>query len=331
LNRLADLPARQRPRYADFPAYILGVTEEIWEGRGVAVLERAYAPGIVVRSAGGLSVGNATVIDDTLAKMAAFPDLQIFGDDVIWCAGEAGHLLSSHRSTITGTHTGHGYFGPPTGRRYAVRCIADCAARGEVIDDEWLVYDNGGIVRQLGHAPAAFAAMVIAREGGPAKARRPFTPDQDRRSPYTGRGNDNEWGARLAGILARIMDKDIAVIRAEYDRAIYAEYAGGRAGWSREFAETFWMQLRAAFPTATFAIHHVIGRSDPHRPHRAAVRWSLDGRHDGFGAFGAPTGAAVHIMGMTHAEWGPWGLRREVTLYDEVAIWKQILLQTGEN
>jgi hypothetical protein len=127
------------------------------------------------------------------------------------------------------------------------------------------------------------------------------------------------------------MDKDITVIRAEYDRAIYAEYAGGRAGWSREFAETFWMQLRAAFPTATFAIHHVIGRSDPHRPHRAAVRWSLDGRHDGFGAFGAPTGAAVHIMGMTHAEWGPWGLRREVTLYDEVAIWKQILLQTGEN
>jgi hypothetical protein len=36
-------------------------------------------------------------------------------------------------------------------------------------------------------------------------------------------------------------------------------------------------------------------------------------------------------MGMTHAEWGPWGLRREVTLYDEVAIWKQILLQAGEN
>ena len=151
MNELADPPARHQPRYPDFPAYVLGVTKEIWEDRGVAVLERAYAPDIVVRSAGGISVGNAVVINDTLAKMAAFPDLQIFGDDVIWCGDEAGHLLSSHRSMITGTHTGHGFFGPPTGRRYAVRCIADCAARDEVIDDEWLVYDNGGIVRQLGH------------------------------------------------------------------------------------------------------------------------------------------------------------------------------------
>ena len=64
--------------------------------------------------------------------------------------------------------------------------------------------------------------------------------------------------------------------------------------------------------------------------HRAAVRWSLDGRHDGYGAFGAPTGAPVHVMGITHAEFGPWGLRREFTLFDEIAIWKQIHLHTGD-
>jgi hypothetical protein len=39
----------------------------------------------------------------------------------------------------------------------------------------------------------------------------------------------------------------------------------------------------------------------------------------------------VYVLGITHAEFGPWGLRREYTLfYDETAIWKQILLQTGE-
>ena len=35
-------------------------------------------------------------------------------------------------------------------------------------------------------------------------------------------------------------------------------------------------------------------------------------------------------MGITHAEWGEWGLRREYTLIDEVAIWKQILLHLVE-
>jgi hypothetical protein len=32
---------------------------------------------------------------------------------------------------------------------------------------------------------------------------------------------------------------------------------------------------------------------------------------------------------MSHAEFGPRGLRREWVLFDETAIWKQILLKTG--
>ena len=35
-------------------------------------------------------------------------------------------------------------------------------------------------------------------------------------------------------------------------------------------------------------------------------------------------------MGLSHAEFGPWGLRREYVVYDEVAVWKQILLHTGQ-
>jgi hypothetical protein len=34
-------------------------------------------------------------------------------------------------------------------------------------------------------------------------------------------------------------------------------------------------------------------------------------------------------LGISHAEFGPWGLRREFALFDETAVWKQILLQTG--
>ena len=125
------------------------------------------------------------------------------------------------------------------------------------------------------------------------------------------------------------MDKEFSAVAGEYDRAVRTEHPGLRGGWGRASAETEWMRLRCAFPSATFEIHHVIGREDPGQPCRAAVRWSLTGRHDGSGAFGAPTSAPVHVMGITHAEWGPWGLRREFTLFDEIAIWKQILLATG--
>jgi hypothetical protein len=64
-------------------------------------------------------------------------------------------------------------------------------------------------------------------------------------------------------------------------------------------------------------------------PPRSAVRWSLKGRHEGKGLFGAPTGAPVFLRGASHAEWGPWGLRRDYVLFDEVHVWKQILLHQG--
>jgi hypothetical protein len=316
-------------RFTDLPDYIIKITKEIWEDRGLRTLDHYYAPDLAMRFPSGILRSNQAVIDGTLATLAEFPDRQLLAEDVIWSGDEDQGFLSSHRLVTYGTHLGHGMFGKPTGKRFTIRAIADCAAKDDVIYDEWLIRDASGIVKQLGKDPVRFTRGMIAREGGPEKTKRPFTPADDVKGPYTSRGNDNEWGQRLADILTRIMDKDIAVIRAEYDRAVRTEHPGAVGGWSWDFAEFSWMQLRAAFPSAKFAVHHVIGRSDPHQPHRAAVRWSLDGKHDGFGAFGNPTGAEVHVMGFTHAEFGPWGLRREFTLWDEISIWKQILLQTG--
>jgi SnoaL-like polyketide cyclase len=317
-------------KFADLPDYILKITHEIWEERRLRTLDHYYAPDLPMRFPSGLVRGNRAVIDGTLATLAEFPNRQLLGEDVIWSGDADAGFLSSHRIVTTGTHLGHGGFGKPTGRGFVIRALADCAAKDDVIYDEWLIRDTSGIVKQLGMKPKRFARDQIASEGGPDKAARPFAPVDDVEGGYTSRGNDNEWGHRLADILTRIMDKDFAVIRAEYDRAVRTEHPGACGGWSWDFAEFRWMQLRAAFPGAEFAIHHVIGRSDPHLPHRAAVRWSLDGRHDGFGAFGKPSGAQVYVMGITHAEFGPWGLRREFTLFDEISIWKQILLHTGD-
>ncbi|WP_372423595.1 nuclear transport factor 2 family protein [Salinarimonas chemoclinalis] len=322
-------------RWSDLPGYILGVTREIWEERGIATLEHTYAADIPVRTPMGVAVGNAGVIASTLATLAEFPDRELLGEDVIFSGDEEAGFLSSHRIVSTGTHANDGWFGPATGRRFQVRVIADCAAKADVIYDEWLVRDNGGLVRQLGGDPRLFARDLIAREGGPERARRPFTPEVDVAGAYRGRGNENEWGARYARSLERIMRADVAHVLAAWDRAAIGEYAGARTRVGARAIADFWLSLRAAFPSAAFTIHHRIGMDGAMMPPRAAVRWSLDGTHDGFGLFGPPTGARVHVMGMAHAEYGPYGpdgvgLRREYALFDEIAIWKQILLHTGD-
>jgi hypothetical protein len=173
---------------------------------------------------------------------------------------------------------------------------------------------------------------------GAELANRPFTAEADRAGPYSGRGNDNPWGARYADTLTRIMAGDLAHVLAEHDRAAQADHAGARHLIGAQAIADSWLGLRASFPAAVFTIHHQIGMEGGLMPPRAAIRWSLDGTHDGWGAFGPPTGARVHVMGMAHAEYGAFGpngpreqggLRRECALWDEIAIWKQILLHTG--
>lgn len=317
------------PKFKDFPDYIIKITREIWEGRGVAALHDYYDENLVFRLASGVGVGNRDVINATLATLAEFPDRQLLAEDVIWSGSPEAGMLSSHRLWCSATHTGHGQFGAPTGKRVTFRAIADCHAKNNKIDDEWLTRDQGAICRQMGTTPRDFAADLITREGGPEKASRPFTPGQDRKGPYQGRGNDDEWGQRYADILNSIMRADVAVVQREYDRAVRLAYPGGIEARSWGPAEEFWIGLRASFPDAEFTIDHQIGRDDPMLGARAAIRFSLHGKHDGWGSWGAPTGAKVYIMGMAHADFGPWGLRAETVVFDESAAWKQILLQTG--
>jgi hypothetical protein len=310
-------------------AYILGITRQIWEDRDVASLNHNYAPDVIVRMPGGVSVGNQGVIASTMASLAEMPDRMLYGEDVIWSESERGGFLSSHRLACTATHMHDGSFGPATGKRLAYRAIADCAAIAGVIDDEWLIRDQGAIVRQMGWEPKAFAADQIAREGGAQACKRPLSPATDVVGPYRGRGNDHPIGARYGELLTRIMAAELSVIPRDYDRAVQMELPGARTGHGHAVADSFWLGLRAAFPSARFSIDHQIGRDDLLCPPRAALRWSLTGTHDGWGAFGPPSGAEVHVMGLSHAEFGPWGLKREFILLDEIAVWKQILLKTG--
>lgn len=317
------------PRWKDFPDYILGITREIWEDRGIATLHHYYADDIVVRSPASVVVGNRGVIAATMATLAEFPDRTLLGEDVIWSGTPEAGMLSSHRLLSQATHLGNGAYGTASGKRLTYRIIADCHAINNQINDEWLIRDQTAIMRQIGVDPKEYAARQI--EAGDTTA---FTPEIDQPGPYLGHGNDNDWGAKYADILTRIMGADMAVIPAEYDRACQLEYPGGETAHSHAAADQFWMQLRAAFPSAKFNVHHRIGREDPMMPPRAAIRWSLHGRHDGWGAFGAPTGAEVHVMGISHAEFGAVTgtqakLRREFVLIDETQIWKQILMQTG--
>jgi hypothetical protein len=315
------------PKWKDLPHYILGITKEIWEDRGIATLHHYYGRDMLKRGSRGIVVGAQAVIDETNSALAAAPDLTLLGEDVIWSGNEDDGFLSSHR--VLEIFAERDATGRPTGRLFHERVIADCYCIADQITDEWLVYDRGAIARQMGQTPRDAAAAEIADEGGPGNAARPFTWEQDRPGPYLARGNDNEWGQRHEHLLTRVMAAEFQALPGIYDRAVHLQLPGGREAHGVTEADHFWLSLRASFPSAKLVIEHRIGREDPMMPPRSALRWSLIGKHEGHGMFGPPSGAMVHLRAASHAEWGPWGLRRDYVLFDEVHVWKQILLHKG--
>ena len=307
----------------DFPTFLAGVTRSLWEGRGLdEPLMRDIHPQVILRDAQGIGTGPAAVGAEVLSTLAACPQLRMLTEDVVWSGSAAVGWLGSQRTLAFGRADGAGPFGAASGRALRWRVMTDAYAKSQRISDIWQVRDTGAVLRQLDLDPRAWA---LAQLGRCDPETQPFRPAADIQGPYTGTGNADQWGVAFADLLARIMQGAFSVIPEQYDRACQLEYPGGATEHGHAAAEAFWLGLRAAFPSATFTVHHRIGMEEPLLPPRAALRWSLDGRHDGWGPFGPPTGRDVHVMGISHAEFGPWGLRREWSLFDTAAVWMQLV------
>ena len=66
-------------KWKNFPDYILGITQEIWEGRGIGPrLEDYYHRNVIVRMPGGISQGEPATRAATMATLHEFPDRPIY-------------------------------------------------------------------------------------------------------------------------------------------------------------------------------------------------------------------------------------------------------------
>ena len=100
----------------------------------------------------------------------------------------------------------------------------------------------------------------------PAKAAPPFTPKADRPGPCSGTDNDHTMALAYAEVPSDIMAARLDRIPRRYDRACQLDLPGGITAHGWGDADRFWTGLRAAFPSATFAIQYRIGRDDPAMP-----------------------------------------------------------------
>ena len=189
------------------------------------------------------------------------------------------------------------------------------------------------MVRQLGWDSGSLCAPPDRDGGRPGTpACSPFVPEADRPGPYAGPRQRQRVGCeKYADILGprhggRRVGRRVRV-RPRLPARLCTRHPAAAPTTS---PTCFWLELRASFPFGE-ARHRPPDR--PGGPAHAASPPLCAGACGGAttdGAGSAPRPAPTSTSwALSHAEFGPRGLRREYVLYDEVAVWKQILLQTG--
>ncbi len=323
--------------YRNIVDYIVRITHRIWEtdDRNVEYIADCYAPDSIVYDDYGLQRGNQKIIDDTHHTTAAFPDIILDAEEVIWAGNDEVGFHTSHLTRIIGTNTGPSRYGPPTGRQVNFLVIANCVALQNDIFLEHVLYNTSAMLRQMGLDLWSEAERLVADppKGWPrseevwnelrsaARPEKPisisepminFDPDYLARKVHDSIWN-GDLGALDWGYWSDFTFEGTTLRKFEGDEA-YRSYVG---------------ELRAAFPDLELRVDEVYWMGCERDDWLISTRWSAEGTHSGGSLYGEPTGHRCQIWGITQhrVEYGL--IRQEWQLFNEFDLMMQIARARG--
>ncbi len=314
----------------DIVDFILGITFEIWEERGVELIHQYYGKDCIVWGLDGITHGAQEVVDATWATLEAFPDRKLIAEHVIWSGSRDDGYYTSHRLLSMATNEGPTVYGPATGGRIRMTNIADCFIEDGLITREWLIRDNMMFANQLSADPIEAARDMRARrtdehqawlDSEHARVSSVATPDvaPDVVSPTA----DPEGFAKRALWSAWTGNKaEFDTMHAPYcvlHRSPFRHYSG------RDEVFNYYATLRGILGHAHFSVDHVSTQPFETNGIDIAVRWTAAGTHDGEVMGVKPTGKPMFIMGVTHWRCIAGRIAIEQTVFDDLAVLSQVL------
>ncbi len=329
MKRDAATPPGAYGPESDILDFILGITFEIWEQRGVELIHRYYAPDVEVYGMEGVIYGAQAMVDGTREMLEAFPDRLLLGDNVVWSGSRESGFYSSHRITSPMTNLGPSAFGEATGRQVFITNVADCVVENGVVTREWLMRDNLALVRQLGFDPLETARCLAAHVG--PEDRDWMAREVERvahAEPLTvAQGTNAADETRLATEFLA-MQWASADIPTRWDR--YAPYAVLHRSpverySGREAIAGHYESARRAFGDPRVSLDHVACQPFGSGGLDIAARWTLAGSHADTFAGTAATGKPLFVLGVSHWRTAAGRIVAEWTVFDQLAVLGQIL------
>ena len=316
--------------YVDIIDYIVRITHRIWEEKDIGYIYDTYSHSSKVYDDYGLQYGRDKIVADTIHTINAFPDVRLFADEIVWAGDDEVGFHTSHRTVIVGHNTGYSKYGPPTGRKVTCLCIANCVALNNEIFAEWVIYDTGSLLQQLG-----FDLRKMARKLGNQvdwDSLRDQRFGEPERLPGQGKpvyrayksGSfdvedfiqvtyQNIWNRRMLGTVERA-----------YAPQLRFHGSTNRVYYGRGEYQSFILSIMAMFPDLALQVDDVYWMGNDQDDYLTAVRWSITGTHRGFGIYGPPTGRPITMWGISQHRIRNGRIIEEWMLFNEFAVMQQI-------
>ncbi|MGM7724284.1 ester cyclase [Metabacillus sp. Hm71] len=321
------------PEYNNIVDYIVKITRQIWKEKDIGLIYDTYSTSVSIHKGLINSHGINEVISGTLQTLHAFPDRKGLGWSVIWSGDDEKGFFTSHRGRSVATNLGDSLlYGPATGKKVVFRTSADCMILNNKIYEEWLVMDTYHLVQQLGLDPVEIAKKIAkstkklspsisfgfsetAETGLPPKI---FEPSSD----------EFEIGEFMQLVFNRIWARrSFNFVREYYEENAVVHYVCNKDVIGVSEIQGMFISLFASVPNAKVIIERITcNKRGSNSDWDVAVRWRIQGMHEGSGYFGVPSGKPIDISGINHYKVRNEKIAEEWLLFDGMEVLRQIYL-----
>ncbi len=335
-KREREIPMKGfEPHYGSIPDYIIRCTYDIWNHKNSGLIDTHYAEVGEIYTPLGFASQMQEVIESTNQSLSSTSDAEGYCMNVIWAGNEDDGYLSSHLIRSHKINKGDTAFGPASHNRIDTFTIADCLCWENKIIKEWLVRDNGGIVKQMGLNPKDVAWKLavtdyqnevthwwemVCTERNQAPKTRPI---------LQGRPDDNNHTQVVLNMFNDVWHANyFALVDEYYSYNVQVKAFGSRDIVGTPHLKTLLTDIYAGLAGADFVVDHTQETASNAGDNESFVhvRWSIAATHADSPTFGKGTGCPLYIMGISQFRVVDGRICEEWTLFDELALWKQIHL-----
>ena len=322
--------------YTDIVDYIVRCTHLIWDERDVGLIYSHYTHNCVLYGPSGTLYTREEVVRDTIQRLVSLPERRGMATHVIWNGDDQKGFYTSHLVTGTGRHSQPGQYGPPTGRTFTSRTVADCMIFENKIYREWVVADPLSVLKQLGLDTQAYAqamaqtyfdkGLLAIDIGENRRMIGQYPPESKPDLSIANTDLERDTLTWLHAVFNTRMFgkiKDVYAPTVQYHGPLMAELYGVAAVMHQTIG------LVGSVPDCSYEPQHICSTPCNEGGTKVAVRWIMEGHHIGYGLLhelGAPTGKRVQIMGMTHYHYKNGKIVDEWRVYDQLSLSMQVKL-----